>query len=76
MAFYNFGYAASAIQSANALNAARNISPPFPGGISTASQNMGDVAKSQYFQLSVMSTQIDFLWGSHLWGNQKYKVTS
>ena len=75
MTFFNFGYAERAIKSAAQIVQSRNTGPiqsPFP-----SNQIMtGDFVKSQISYVKVLGGKFDYLWGSHLWGSSKYKVTA
>jgi len=74
MAFFNFGYAVSASKAAASASASRDTSPPFSSA-DILNMNIGDTTGSQLAYLTVMGGKFDFLWGCHLWGSSKYKVT-
>lgn len=75
MAFINFGYAISAARASASSLQARSTAPIDVGGISTASHNTGDLARADIARLQLMGGVFDFLWGSHVWGDSKKKVT-
>ena len=72
MAFYNFGGAINAIQSANQIYQSRSTSP---SGIDMSNLNIGDSTRSQIAYITLLGGNFDFLWGCHRWGSTKYKVT-
>ena len=76
MAFFNFGYAVNAIKANNAANANRYIGPVDTGGINNISQDMGDIVGAEVLRLNALGTNFQFVFGSHLWGSQQYKVSA
>lgn len=74
MAFFNFGYAERAAQAAAQAVQSRNTGPI--QNVNTLGYASGDFVKSQISYVKVLGGQFDYLWGSHLWGSSKYKVTT
>jgi hypothetical protein len=72
MAFFNFGYIESAVRSAASSSVSRSTGP-IP--VATITNYTGDIARSQIAYAKILGGRFDYLWGSHLWGDSKYKVT-
>lgn len=72
MAFINFGYAGSNLNSAQSQ--AQSINNSMKAAPLT-NFNTGDVIASQNAKLILLGGNYDFLWGCNLWANSKTRVT-
>ena len=73
MSYINFGYTARAIKSATIATQTKDIGPIQTIDVSNFS--IGDTVKANITAVQLLGGQFDFLWGCHLWGDTRYKVT-